>query len=153
MGICKSDNTVFVVSQLNDWSSCGNFRAPGSISDQSMWVGFVVDQVALKFSSEYISFLFPVSFHQRSELTCILVLHLQEGQDWEPSSQQCSLRYQSSTGYNLNCIFFLFPKLQVATADFSCSPPDLNFLDSYFMFMCMLHNHCHRTTAHLQLNK
>jgi len=45
-----------------------------------------------------------------------------------------------------------FPSLQVATTCFSCSPPDLNFLDPYFMFMCMHNNHCHRVTAHLQLN-
>ena len=41
---------------------------------------------------------------------------------------------------------------QVATARFSCSPPDLNFLDSYFTFMYMHNNHCHRVTANLQLN-
>jgi len=28
-----------------------------------------------------------------------------------------------------------FPRLQVTTAAFSCSPPDLNFLDPYFIFM------------------
>ena len=44
-----------------------------------------------------------------------------------------------------------FPRLQVATACFSCSPPDLNFLDPYFIFMYMHYNHCHRATAHLQL--
>jgi hypothetical protein len=37
----------------------------------------------------------------------------------------------------------------VATACFSCSPPDLNFLDPYFIFMYMHNNHCHRVTAHL----
>ena len=31
-------------------------------------------------------------------------------------------------------------------------PPDLNFLDPYFMLMFMHYNHCHRATAHLQLN-
>jgi len=31
-----------------------------------------------------------------------------------------------------------FPRLQVATACFSCSPPDLNFLDPYFLFMLSL---------------
>ena len=46
----------------------------------------------------------------------------------------------------------MVPKLQVATACFSCSPPELNFLDPYFLFMCMHYNHCHRATAHLQLN-
>ena len=45
-----------------------------------------------------------------------------------------------------------FPRLQVATACFSCSPPDLNFLDPYFIFMYMHNNHCHWVTAHLQLN-
>ena len=45
-----------------------------------------------------------------------------------------------------------FPKLQVATACFSCSPPDLNFLDPYLIFMYVYNNHCHRATAHLQLN-
>ena len=44
------------------------------------------------------------------------------------------------------------PRLQVATACFSCSPPDLNFLDPYFIFMYTHYNHCHRATAHLQLN-
>jgi len=47
-----------------------------------------------------------------------------------------------------------FPRLQVAPACFSCRPPDLNFLDPYLklVFMYMHYNHCHRTTAHLQLN-
>jgi hypothetical protein len=41
---------------------------------------------------------------------------------------------------------------KVATTYFSCSPPDLNFLDPYFIFMYMHYNHCHRATARLQLN-
>ena len=41
-----------------------------------------------------------------------------------------------------------FPRFQVATACFLCSPPDLNFLDTYFIFMCMHNNHCHWVTAH-----
>ena len=45
-----------------------------------------------------------------------------------------------------------FPTLQVATACFSCSPPDLNSLDPYFIFMYIHYNRCHRATAHLQLN-
>jgi len=45
-----------------------------------------------------------------------------------------------------------FPRLQVATACFWCSPPDLNLLDPYSIFMYMHNNHCHRSTAHLQLN-
>jgi len=45
-----------------------------------------------------------------------------------------------------------FPRLQAATTCFSCSPPDLNFLDPYFTFMYVHNNHCHRATAHLKLN-
>ena len=45
-----------------------------------------------------------------------------------------------------------FPRLQVATACFLCSPPNLNFLAPYFIFMYAHYNHCHRATAHLQLN-
>ena len=44
-----------------------------------------------------------------------------------------------------------FPTLHVATACFSCSLPDLNFLDPYFVFMYMHYNHCHRVTARLQI--
>ena len=44
-----------------------------------------------------------------------------------------------------------FPKLQVATACFSCSPPDLNFLVIYIIFMYMHNDHCHRVTVQLQL--
>ena len=42
-----------------------------------------------------------------------------------------------------------FPTFQVATTCFSCSPPDLNFLDPYFISMYM-HNLCQRVTDHLQ---
>jgi hypothetical protein len=45
-----------------------------------------------------------------------------------------------------------FPRLQVATAYFSRSPQDLNFLDSYLIFMYVHYNQCHRATANLQLN-
>ena len=45
-----------------------------------------------------------------------------------------------------------FPRFQVATTCFTCSPPDLNLLDPYFIFMYMHNNHCHRATANLQLN-
>jgi len=40
-----------------------------------------------------------------------------------------------------------FPTLQVATACFSCSPPNLHLLDPYFIYMYMHNNHCHRATA------
>jgi len=45
-----------------------------------------------------------------------------------------------------------FPRIHVAAAWFSCSPPKLNFLDPYFIFRYMHYNHCHWAAAHLQLN-
>ena len=64
--------------------------------------------------------------------------HLGTGFSWFPCIYKQMLRW--------------FPTLQVATACFSRSPPDLNFLDPYFIFMYIMHNnHCHRVTAHLQL--
>jgi len=45
-----------------------------------------------------------------------------------------------------------FPTFQVATTCFSCSPPDLNLLDPYFIFMYMHNNHCQRVSVHLHLN-
>ena len=45
-----------------------------------------------------------------------------------------------------------FPTSQVATACLSCSPLELNFLNPYFIFTYMHNNHCHRVSAHLQLN-
>ena len=35
----------------------------------------------------------------------------------------------------INIMLRCFSRLQVATACFSCSPPDLNFFDPYFIFM------------------
>jgi hypothetical protein len=53
----------------------------------------------------------------------------------------------------LNANVEMVPKLQVATACFSCGPPDLNILDPYYTFLYMHNNHCHSSTVHLQLNK
>jgi hypothetical protein len=64
--------------------------------------------------------------------------HPGTGFSWFPCVQKRMLRW--------------FPRLHVATACLSCSPPELNFLDPYFIFMYMHYNHCHRATAHLQLN-
>ena len=64
--------------------------------------------------------------------------HLDTGFSWFPYVYKQMLRW--------------FPRFQVATTCFSCSPPDLNFLDSYFIFMYMHNNHCHRATPNLQLN-
>ena len=45
-----------------------------------------------------------------------------------------------------------FPSFQVATACFSCSPPDLNSLVTFFsIFVYMYNNHCHRLRNQLQL--
>ena len=64
--------------------------------------------------------------------------HLGTGFSWFPCVYKRMLRW--------------FPRHQVATACFSCSPPDLNFLNLYFIFMYWHNDHCHRVTAHLQLN-
>jgi len=64
--------------------------------------------------------------------------HLGIGFSWFPCVLKRMLRW--------------FPRLQVATACFSCSPPDLNFLDPYFIFMYMHYNHRHRATGRLHLN-
>ena len=65
--------------------------------------------------------------------------HLGTGFSWFPCVYKQMLRW--------------FPRLQVATACFSCSPPDLNFLVPNFIFMYMHNNHCHWVTAQLQLIK
>jgi hypothetical protein len=62
--------------------------------------------------------------------------HLGTGFSWFPCVYKRMLRY--------------FPRLQVVTACFSCSLPELHFLDPYFVFMYVRNNHCHRVTAHLQ---
>ena len=45
-----------------------------------------------------------------------------------------------------------FPRPKVATACFSCSPPNINFVDPSFLFIYMHNNHCQPAAAHLQLN-
>jgi len=50
--------------------------------------------------------------------------HLGLGYSWFPCVYKQMLRW--------------FPRFQVATTCFSCSPPDLNFLDPYFIFMLYL---------------
>ena len=54
---------------------------------------------------------------------------------------------------NLVSMFFIeyHPLTEHATACFSCSPPDLNFLVIYFIYMYMHNDHCHQVTAQLQL--
>ena len=59
--------------------------------------------------------------------------HLDTGFSWFPCVYKQMLRW--------------LPRFQVATACFSCSPPDLILLDPYFIFMYMHNNHCHRVTA------
>ena len=63
--------------------------------------------------------------------------HLDTGFSWFPRVYKRMLR--------------LFPSFQVATTCFSCSPPDLNFLVTFFIFVYMQNNHCHRVTTQLQL--
>ena len=63
--------------------------------------------------------------------------HLGTGFSWFPCAYKQTLRW--------------FPRFQVVTTCFSCSPPDLNLLDLYFIFTNTRNNHCHRATAHLHL--
>ena len=49
--------------------------------------------------------------------------HLDTGFSWFPCVYKRMLRW--------------FPSFQVATACLSCSPPDLNFLVTYLIFVCM----------------
>ena len=62
--------------------------------------------------------------------------HLGTGFSWFPCVYKQMLRW--------------FPRFQVAITCFSCSLPELNFLDPYFIFMYMYNNHCHQAIAHLQ---
>ena len=62
--------------------------------------------------------------------------HLDTGFSWFPSVYKQTLR--------------CFPRFQVATTCFSCSPPDLNLLVTSFIFVYMENNHCHRVTTQLQ---
>jgi hypothetical protein len=44
-----------------------------------------------------------------------------------------------------------FPRLQVATRCFSCSPPDVNLVANQSHVLYVLNDHCHRVTTQLQL--
>ena len=68
----------------------------------------------------------------------LVFFYLDTGFSWFPCVYKRMLRW--------------FPRLQVATACFSCSPSDLSLLDPYFIFMYMHNNHCHRVTALSQLH-
>jgi hypothetical protein len=46
-----------------------------------------------------------------------------------------------------------FPRLQVATTCFSCSPPDVNVVANQFHVFYVLNDRCHRVTTQLQLIK
>ena len=64
--------------------------------------------------------------------------HLDTGFSWFPCVYKRMLRW--------------FPSFQVATTCFSCSPPDLNILVTFFfVFVYMYNNHCHRVTTQMQL--
>ena len=80
---------------------------------------------------------------------------------WHTLKRFASLLHNLSSCPSCDSTFFFFAaqfltalptRLQVATAYFSCSLPDVNFLDPYFIFMYMHNNNCHRATAHLQLD-
>jgi len=89
---------------------------------------------------------------------CIAVLHILVASLLARSQYpECPATGDLSTGFPwFSCVYKQmlrwFSRLQVATACFSYSPPDLNFLDPYFMFMYVHDNHCHQATADLQSN-
>ena len=89
---------------------------------------------------------------------CIAVLHiLVAGLLARSQYSEGSATGHLDTGFScFPCVYKRmlrwFPTLQVATACFSCSPPDLNFLGPYFVFMYVHYNHCHRVIVHFQLN-
>jgi len=62
--------------------------------------------------------------------------HLDTGFSWFPRAEKQMLRW--------------FPRFQVATTCFSCSPPDLNLLVTNLLFCIHENNHCHRVTTQLQ---
>ena len=63
--------------------------------------------------------------------------HLDTGFSWFPCVYKQMLRW--------------FPRFQVGTVCFSCSPPDLNFVVTNLMVCIHVKNHCHRVTTQLQL--
>jgi len=63
--------------------------------------------------------------------------HLDTGFSWIPCVYKQMLRR--------------FPRFQVTTTCFSCSPPDLNLVVTNFVFCIHVKNHCHRVTTQLQL--
>ena len=91
--------------------------------------------------------------------SCVLLSHILQLLDcWLAVSIQKVLRPATSAqvllGFPVSVykrMLRWFPTLPVATACFSCSLSDLNFLVPYFIFMYMHNNHCHRATAQLQL--
>jgi hypothetical protein len=63
---------------------------------------------------------------------------LNTGFSWFPCAYKRMLRW--------------FPSFQVATTCLSYSPPDLNFLVTFFpIFVYMKNNHCHRVIIQLKL--
>jgi hypothetical protein len=96
-------------------------------------------------SNNLSSFIFTTNITRRTSRK------LQTNQNCIPLAVRSRLNKQNSY-YNLvqdilssNFLSFInryrivmlrwFPRLQVATACFSCSPPHLNFLDPYYIFM------------------
>ena len=117
----------------------------------------VQEQIVFCILSYYLMFIF-VTLCVLFYCVCIAVLHtLVAGLLARSQNPEGPANGNFGTGFSwFPCVkkrmLRRFPRLQVATAYFSCSPPVLNFLDPYFIFMYKHYNHCHRATARLQLN-
>jgi hypothetical protein len=87
---------------------------------------------------------------------CIAVLNLDAGLLARSQYPKGPATGHLDTGFScFPCVYKRmlrwFPIFQVASTCFSCSPPDLNFLVTYFIFVYMWNNHCHRVITQLQL--
>jgi len=104
----------------------------------------------------FILFVFVVPYVYLLYDVCIAVLTLDAGLLARSQYPEAPATGHLDIGFSwFPCVFKRmlrwFPSFQVATTCFSCSPPDLNFLVSYLIFVYMLNNHCHRVTTQLRL--
>ena len=106
----------------------------------------MLHQVGVSFDLLYVYLLYYV---------CIAVSTLDAGLLARSQYSEGPATGHLDTGFSLfRCVYKQmlrwFPRFQVATTCFSCSPPDLNLLVPISCFVYMYNNHCHRVTTQLQ---